>query len=97
MIILYNITNIILDKIEDDTESKAVDAAADDDNEFENEKEEEAPPTPVKDEKTGLLTNEEVDQLAKALGNKWEELAEELRHITQKGCYEPLFLLKSSN
>jgi len=72
------------DKIEDDTESKAVDAAADDDNEFENEKEEEAPPTPVKDEKTGLLTNEEVDQLAKALGNKWEELAEELRHITQK-------------
>ena len=31
------------------------------------------------------MTNEEVDQLAKALGNKWEELAEELRHITQKG------------
>lgn len=72
------------DKIDDDTESKAVDAAADDDNEFENEKEEEAPPTPVKDEKTGLLTNEEVDQLAKALGTKWVELAEELRHITQK-------------
>ena len=80
------IFNIILDKIEDESETKAVDAAADDDNEFENEKEEEAPPTPVKDEKTGLLTNEEVDQLAKALGDKWEELAEELRHITQKGC-----------
>ena len=31
------------------------------------------------------MTNEEVDQLAKALGNKWGELAEELRHITQKG------------
>lgn len=72
------------DKPDEEQESKAVDAAADDDNEFENEKEEEAPPTPVKDEKTGMLTNEQVEHLAKALGDKWEELAAELRHITQK-------------
>ena len=38
-----------------------------------------------KDEKTGLLTNEEIDKLASALGDKWEELAQELRHIESKG------------
>ena len=64
-------------------EGKTVDAGNDDDNEFEAEKEEEAPATPVKDEKTDLLDNDDIERLAKELGEKWEELALELRHIKQ--------------
>jgi THO complex subunit 1 len=62
-------------------DNKTVDAGNDDDNEFEAEKEEEAPATPVKDEKTDMLTSEEIDKLAKELGENWEELVAELRHI----------------
>merc|ERR1711935_1209089 len=64
----------------DETEQVEVDSKGD--NEFENEKEETtAPGTPVRDEKTGLLTNDQVDDLAMQLEDKWEDLANELRHI----------------
>lgn len=43
------------------------------------------PGTPVRDEKTGLLTNDQVDDLAMQLEDKWEELAAELRHIKSEG------------
>ena len=49
------------------------------------EEETPAPGTPVKDEKTGLLTNDQVDELAMQLEEKWEELASELKHIKKEG------------
>jgi len=72
-----------------DDQSKSVDAAPED-NEFENEKEE------VKEEKeepaavkSNQISSEKLDELAKALGSKWKQLAQELRHINSsdiKNC-----------
>ena len=63
-------------------QAKSVDAAPED-NEFENEKEE---PKEEKEEeqpqKSAAISSEKLDELATALGAKWKQLAQELRHIT---------------
>jgi hypothetical protein len=59
-------------------------------NEFEDEKEllktppredGEAPAAPPAD---GKVTSDQIDKLSSELGEKWKDLAEELRHITSK-------------
>ena len=60
-----------------------------DTNEFEDEKEllktppredAEAPAAPA----DGKVTSDQIDKLSTELGEKWKDLAEELRHITSK-------------
>jgi len=58
-----------------------------DTNEFEDEKEllktppREEAEAPVSD---GKVTSDQIDKLSTELGEKWKDLAEELRHITSK-------------
>ena len=66
---------------EDRDDPKSLDAAPED-NEFENEKEEikeEKEETPQA--KSSQISGEKLEELAKALGPKWKQLAQELRHI----------------
>jgi len=71
---------------EEAEENKTLDAEADT-NEFEDEKEllktppQEETEAPVPD---GKVTSDQIDKLSTELGEKWKDLAEELRHITSK-------------
>lgn len=75
-----------------DDQTKSLDAVPED-NEFENEKEDikediqedSSPP------KSSMISSQKLDELAKELGSKWKQLAQELRHITAsdiKNCEE---------